>query len=208
MDLLNIEVLPQMYEYEPEVEVFTSTIDGKSKKEDMQMELKLPRQMDSGTMEKVQAMADAAKATVLTFGSSSIILSIFFAGLLQYLWGFINTLQIIMITALFTIMLPSNAQMMMFTIMQLTNLDLLNSLNIVNLEEVSINMFGFTEEHLAPFNGLFKMAGFETTNFIIESGTLLFVIVGFGALLAIKKLARLIASRFSDNWLTLRLKKQ
>ena len=95
MDLLNIEVLPQMYEYEPEVEVFTSTIDGKSKKEDMQMELKLPRQMDSGTMEKVQAMADAAKATVLTFGSSSIILSIFFAGLLQYLWGFINTLQII-----------------------------------------------------------------------------------------------------------------
>lgn len=33
-------------------------------------------------------------------------LSVFLVGVLQYLWGMINTLQIIMLTVLFTVNMP------------------------------------------------------------------------------------------------------
>lgn len=69
-------------------------------------------------------------------------------------------------------------------------------------------MFGFKDEHLRPFNWVFEAAGFETTNFIIESGTLLFLIIGFGLLYLVRKLLQWIANRFSDNWLTVRLKRE
>lgn len=54
--------------------------------------MKIPRQMDAGTAARVEAMGDAAKGAVMAVSSSSIVLSILFAGLLQYLWGLINTL--------------------------------------------------------------------------------------------------------------------
>lgn len=127
-----------MFAFEPLFEKMTTSLDGKAVRsgEFSFSEVKVPRQMKKEEFALTQMITDLASDTVIMYFGSSVFLSVFFAGLMQYLWGMVNTLQIIVVTGLFTIVLPLNAQTMMFTIMHLTNLDLLNSLDIVSLEQI------------------------------------------------------------------------
>ena len=86
--------------------------------------MKITRQMPEGMEEDVQASASAAGASFVLYGTASGIASIFFQSLLQYLWGLVNTLQMIMLTALFTSVPPVNAHSFMITSMKLTNMDI------------------------------------------------------------------------------------
>lgn len=112
----------------------------------------------------------------------------------------INTIQMIMLTALFVIALPSNAQTLMFSLLRMSNLD------IMKTEELHRNLFGATEQE--PFNAIFDTAGYETTNFFIESGTLVFVFVTFILFTALKALLRFATRKCGKNCLTKRLRKR
>lgn len=107
MDKITIEVLPEMFKYEGDLN-YTTTIDGQEA-EDNVLEVKVPRQINSAEQELLESATSAIESSVYTVALSNIVLSIFFAGLLQLLWGLINTIQMIMLTALFTILLPQNA---------------------------------------------------------------------------------------------------
>ena len=103
---------------------------------------------------------------------TNLFLSIFLVGVLQLLWGLVNTLQIIMLSVLLTVDMPLNCYQIMIAIMRLTNLD------VVDTEDFLTKFFTFKSEAL-PRNMIFKEAGYETSNFIIELGLIFIIIVVF-----------------------------
>ena len=103
--------------------------------------------------------------------SANIGLSIFLSGVLNQLWSLVNTVQIIVITYMFSVLMPQNAELLLLSLMKLTNLDIIKT-------EVAINwVFNFPTT--APLNLRFEQAGYESSNFFIELGPLLFIISGF-----------------------------
>ena len=96
-------------------------------------------------------------------------LSFFMIGVLQFLWGLINTLQMIMFTVLFSISFPLNCSKIMIAIMKLTNLDVIDTETILNA------IWTFKIE-AAPISAVFEEAGYQSSNFIIELGPLFFII--------------------------------
>ena len=59
-----------------------------------------------------------------------------------------------------------------------------------------------------PFNQIFDDAGHITANFFIETGTLIFMVVGFLVIIIVRRILRVIATRQSDNCITKPLKKK
>ena len=83
----------------------------------------------------------------------------------------VNALQIIVLTVLFSVMRPMNAEVVLTTIMGYVNLDIFDTETYINF------VFDFPES--APFSIIFEKAGYQSTTYIIELGVVLFVIVGF-----------------------------
>lgn len=109
-------------------------------------------------------------------------------------------MQMIMLTALFSIMLPPNAEQIMFALMKMSNLDLLST------EKALTEVFHFSETE--PFNEIFERSGIQGSNFIIESGTLIFIIAGFICILILKGMCLLVTRSMNTNLLTRRLRKK
>ena len=86
----------------------------------------------------------------------------------------------IVLTALFSVMMPANCEEIMFMIMKLTNLD------IFGTESLIVSIFGFKDTE--PFNKQFYLAGFESSNFFIELGPIMFLIFGFVVMCLLKKI--------------------
>lgn len=59
----------------------------------------------------------------MTFFTGNFALSFVFGGLLQFIWGMINALQVIMLSTLFNVDIPLNAYMIMEVILKLCALD-------------------------------------------------------------------------------------
>lgn len=103
--------------------------------------------------------------------SANIGLSIFLSGVLNQLWSLVNTVQIIVITYMFSILMPVNAELLLLSLMKLTNLDIIST-------EVAINWI-FDFPHTDPLNERFNRAGYESSNFFIELGPFFFIISVF-----------------------------
>jgi len=105
--------------------------------------------------------------------------------------------------ALFSTVLPINTQILMFSMLRLGNLDIYNTADAYQA------IFNF--KVLEPFNALFSLAGYDSTNFIIESGMLLFGIVAFALYQLVRGLIKRLfiakACQSKDNWLTKRIKR-
>jgi len=59
--------------------------------------------------------------------------------MLQYLWGMINALQIIVLTSLFKLKIPESAEIVMIMILKLCQLEVLSTEGLIEI------MFDFTE---------------------------------------------------------------
>ena len=105
-----------------------------------------------------------------SFLGSNFILSIFLVGVIQYLWGLINTLQMITLTALFTGNMPQNCKRIMIEIMHFTNLDVIDCTDAIRA------VFSFRAEP-GPINQNFDQAGYESSNFILGLGLLFIILV-------------------------------
>ena len=118
-------------------------------------------------------MIEAIKAImgsgIVAFATSNLFFSIFFSSMLSMLWGAINTLQVIMYTVLFSIAMPVNCYGILISIMEVTNLDLVNSRNIVD-KVITLN-------DLPAFSFLYEAAGYGSTSFILELGPLALIIL-------------------------------
>ena len=68
---------------------------------------------------------------VIVIAASSFVISFFLAGVLQFLWGMINGLQMIVLSILFSVLFPANAETVFITIMSLVNMDMFHSEDIL-----------------------------------------------------------------------------
>ena len=111
---------------------------------------------------------------------ANLVTSLLSAKVIQYLWGIINSLQLIVLTVLFSVKMPETCYETLKYIMQMTNLDTIDTTYAFNA------MFNFRET--APFNEEFDAAGYNSTNFFIESGALFFLVCTFIFWVPIRKL--------------------
>ena len=91
---------------------------------------------------------------------------------IQYLWGLINSLQIIVLTNLFDIpQIPYNIKKILVKISELVAFD------FIETEEIYSQLFGFGEQ--SDLNLTFKQAKFDGSNFIQLLGPILLIIFGW-----------------------------
>ncbi len=82
---------------------------------------------DQGMVDSVLALTQSAEQAFKAFLTANIFVSIFSAGMLQYLWSLINTLQIVVLTVLFALEIPVNAEMIMIMILQMCSLEFIST---------------------------------------------------------------------------------
>lgn len=135
---------------------------------------------------------------LFSFASSNILLSLFFAYMIQMLWSALNSLQVIVLTVLFNCLMPVNAQQVMIEIMQIVNLDIIDTRFL--LDHILVL------EDLPRFNMLFEEVGYDTSSFIIELGPLLFVMLGAVLFFTVKALLKLAVKKCDENWVTRKIR--
>ena len=88
----------------------------------------MTKQNDPEMVDQVSQIAESTDNALKAFFAGNIVVSILSAGALQYLWGMINTLQILVLTVLFTrLEIPLNAEMIMVMILKLCSLEFIPS---------------------------------------------------------------------------------
>ena len=104
----------------------------------------------------------------------------------------------IVLTVLFAINMPSNCYRIMIAIMKLTNLD------IVETEDILNQIFTFHVE-TKPISAVFKEAGYESSNFIIELGPLFLIICISSIIYLLRMILLKLVEKCGDNCLTRKL---
>lgn len=118
-----------MFSLEPNFGDFEQLSLNETLGEDYKAEHKIPRLTGSDTemLEKAKSLMVSAEDFLTAFFGANIALSFVSAGLLQYLWGLVNTMQIIVLTALFKLDMPENAEMVFVMALKLCALDMFST---------------------------------------------------------------------------------
>ena len=90
---------------------------------DFKLYIKPKPMMDAGTEATLNEVKDAFEDAIKSVIGANVVLGLFIAGALQYMWGMIHSLQMIVLTALFNIYSPTNANIILVSILQLTAYD-------------------------------------------------------------------------------------
>lgn len=93
------------------------------RRENFKFEQKVMPFEDQGIKDTVVGLTKNTEAALQAFFSANIFVSIFSASMLQYLWSLINTLQIVVLTVLFKLPIPLNAELIMTMILQMCALE-------------------------------------------------------------------------------------
>ena len=165
---------------------------------------KLPELLNPSMVAATKALAAGANNSLMAFFSANAIFGIFSAYLLQYLWGMINALQMIVLTALFNVTIPFNAHMIMITVLSLV------SLEFVDTSPLLEGMFEFreTESFMTVINeegeasSTFEEAGYGSSNFLQLLSSIFFIILLYIAIQAFMYLLRLVLKPCGNNFLT------
>lgn len=96
----------------------------------LEIEVRIQPIRDTSQIEYLKGAADVAENALLVFFSSNMLVSIFLAGILQFLWSVINTLQIMMLVQLFLIQIPENASVILTVIQRLSSLDFIDTSSV------------------------------------------------------------------------------
>ena len=131
-------------------------------------------------IEETKAVGKSFADSVKTIMAGNAIIGMVFAGVLQYLWGMVNTLQVINLAIIYDCLLPENMLVILSEVNKACNFDFYNT------ENLYIKMFGF--EDTESFSPKFEEAGFEGSNFIISIGPIFIFIVLFPMFLLIRAL--------------------
>lgn len=126
----------------------------------------------------VEALTTTVKSTLTVVFSSNIVLTVFTSAVLFYLWGMINGLQLIAMTCLFKIRLPTNVQTAFIQIMKLAAFDFLQT------ESLYMKIFKFSPT--TPFSPSFDEAAYSGSNFILGIGSMFLMMLGYAMFLLIR----------------------
>lgn len=170
--------------------------------------MKMQQFVDLGELKLIEQAKKASKTSLMTFFGANVVLGIFSAGLIQYLWGMINTLQIIMLTSLFDLNFPLNANEVMTIIMQLCAMD------VFDTDSIFIQIFGFRETKVfksklnseGEEESAYANAGYDSSIYFMLLGPIFFIVLLYLFAVVIKTLMRLATKNCSENFLTKRLR--
>lgn len=156
-----------------QTELFVAN-DGKpasSPKSLMQMQVPTFERQSFVLPETEKDLSDGFARAVTAIMAGNFFVSLIFASALQYLWGMVNALQIMVLAVLFDILLPSNVMVILREITKACNFDFFYTADFYTV------WFGFKET--ASYSEHFELAGFGGSNFIIGLGTMFIFIVIF-----------------------------
>lgn len=104
--------------------------------------------------------------------ASNYLIGLIFAGILQYLWNMVNTLQLVNLVIIYDLLLPENMLIIQSLVNKACNFDFYNT------DYLYKRMFGFQETE--SFSDQFEIAGFEGSNFVMFIGPIFgFIVFGF-----------------------------
>ena len=155
-------------------------------------------------METAYNVSERSANALSAFLSANFFVGLFSAGALQYLWGLINVLQVIVMTDLFKVDVAPNAHMIMVAILEMVSLD------FIDTEDFLTELFDFREtaafetkidEETGDSTSKFEAAGYESANFILLLGPIFFVIIFSVSIVILRALAKLACRPCSDNCL-------
>ena len=142
-------------------------------------------------VKEVKQLGSSFASSVKTIMAGNFLLSLVFAGVLQCLWGMINSLQIMNLAILLGIFLPENLQIILIEVTKACNFDFFNTEDLFN------NVFDFKET--PSFSETFEAAGIEGSNFVLSIGTLFIFIVVLPAWLLFKTCLRKVCRNNCKN---------
>ena len=109
--------------------------------------------------------------------SSNFFVKLLLKGSMQQLWGMIRAMQMIVLSAIIKVSYPAHTAMFFQGCMIFSKMDMFQG------DDLFSNAFDFT--HTEPFSDSFEYFGYETKNFLINSGSftlflvLIFLYTGF-----------------------------
>ena len=160
---------------------------------------------DYGALEEEKtalAITQGTENALKAFFGANLFVSFFSAGLLQYLWGLINTLQMIMLTVFFKLNIPVNADTVMIMILKLCALDFFNSEKYIDM------LFDFREtdvydsqlDSVGDETSKFNEAGYESSIFIELLGPVFFIALLTIMILALRSCCKRLFRPCKDNF--------
>lgn len=150
--------------------------------------------------EKTETSLKAGVTAAVSVGAANVVSTILLSQVIQFLWGAINSLQLIVLTVLYTeLEMPDRCKHYLHKIMKYTNLD------IIEVDDYLAAIFGdFVPTE--PFSAEFEDLGYETSNFFLEMGPLMFLVMLFMAWVPIRKFLQLASLKCKENCLSRRMK--
>lgn len=138
-----------------------------------EFEITLPRLAteDFERPEDEQALGSGFAATIKSIMAGNFFISLLLASALQYLWGMVNALQMIVFAVFFNLLMPSNVQTVEIQILKACSFDLFQT------ELIYTEIFGFMESD--DFSEKFNLAGLAGSNFIVGIGPVFIFVVIF-----------------------------
>lgn len=141
---------------------------------------------------------------LLSFLGANFIVSILLSGLLQLLWGLINTLQLVVLTVLFNIQIPINALEFMVMILKML------SLEFISTDDFLQGLFQLRKAD--PFytivseDGIkyskWEQSGYDSIFFVVLIGALSFMIIFYVIGVCLKSCAMRLTASWNDNVFT------
>jgi len=124
-----------------------------------------------GSTDALMSAAGGVKGASNAAVVSNLMINLVLSGAMNLLWGLINSLQLIVVMPLFQVFIPSNASFLLSVIMDIANL------NVLLTDDIYGEMFNFTQTE--PYRENFGFAGYETSNYILNLGTMFLIILVF-----------------------------
>lgn len=143
---------------------------------------------------------------LVAFLSANLVFTVFSAYALQYLWGLINTLQIIVLSSLFGLDIPINAKLVMQAILKMCSLEAVKF-------DFFFDLFDFRETN--PFMSVIKNgeemsdyanAGYDSANFFLLLGPIVPLILIFILSIPLKMLFKRLTKNCGENCCTRRVR--
>jgi hypothetical protein len=125
----------------------------------------LPPQLGNTKLERaLDPGATSVASSVHTLVVSNFALSSVVKAPLQFLWGMINSLQLIVHLPVFSFILPANAQLLLVKLIDVS------SFNLLPMDKINKLVFNFTETD--ALNHRFDEIGYNSMNFLENLGSL------------------------------------
>lgn len=148
----------------------------------------------------------AVMTTLQGFFGANALAGLFGSYVLQFLWGLINTLQMIVVTAIFNLDWTPNVNDVMLTIFKLVAFELVDTESILDLMfDVRSTRPFLTKED--DSNTRFADAGYESSNFIYLIGPLFIAILAWLAYVVFILFSRLLSKPCKENCFTRRVRR-